>query len=308
MDVLKVESADDWETVVSNCFVPLRCAGFEPSFAGQMEHVGVDDSVSVSQVTTSGTSANRTASLAGRAERDDMHLSLQRSSRGIVVAGGASAAVRPGAVSIYATDRPYFLDYSWKSQQQLIVQVSRRSLGLPLPMLEQAMRRLSVPGGTENVAAHNLFSYAAALTTHSKEKNALVLRDLAASMIRASFGVGTGAPRTAGGLRHAVAEYLRRYATCQGMDMDDVAAAHFVSRRRLYQVFEEAGMSPASLLRAERLNIAERVLQEVPRHTMDAVAYRAGFRDVTTFTRAFVRSHGCAPSEWRANAARTEAS
>src|SRR3954453_12880561 len=32
--VLEVESADDWETVVSGCFVPLRCAGFESSFIG----------------------------------------------------------------------------------------------------------------------------------------------------------------------------------------------------------------------------------------------------------------------------------
>jgi AraC-like DNA-binding protein len=302
VDVLEAESADDWETVVSGCFVPLRCAGFEDRFTGRMEHVGFDRGLSLSRVTTSGTSADRTARLAGRAESDDIHISLQCSSRGIVVAGGGSTAVRPGSVSLYATDRPYYLDYSWSDQQQLIVQVSRQSLGLPGRMLEDAMARLAVPGGRREAPVSNLFTYAAAPTGGAKTKDAAVLRDLAAVMIRASFGEGGGIPRTSGGLRHAVQEYLRRHATRRGMDMDEVARAHFISRRRLYQVFDEAGTSPAAFLRTERLRRAEGLLAQTPRRTVDWVAFESGFRDVTTFTRAFQRQHGCTPREWRAEA------
>lgn len=307
MVFLEAESADDWETVVSGCFVPLRCAGFERDFTGRMEHVGLDERISVSLVTTCGTSADRTARLAHRAESDDVHLSLQRSSTGIVTAGGGSASVRPGAVTVYATDRPYYLDYSWTDQQQLIVQVSRSSLGLPASMLEDAMHRLSLPEGVRQPAARNLFSYAAALPgdkVADKARTAGVLRDLAAVMIRSSFGEGSGVPRTSGGLRHAVQEYLRRHAARPGLDMDEVARAHFVSRRRLYQVFEEDGASPAMFLRTERLRVAERLLCEEPFRTIEWIAYEAGFRDLTTFTRAFRRQFGCTPREWRAMGAR----
>ncbi|WP_448005166.1 AraC family transcriptional regulator [Agromyces bauzanensis] len=301
MVVLEAESADGWETVVSGCFVPLRCAGFEPQFTGRMEHAAFDDGLSVSLVTTCGTSADRTERLAGRAESDDIHLSLQRSSRGIVTAGGGAASVRPGSVTIYATDRPYYLDYSWPRQQQLIVQVSRSSLGAPASMIEDAMRRLNVPDGWRTTPVRNLFSYAAAPPDGEDPRDvAETMRDLASVMVRSSFGEGGGVPRTSGGLRHAVGEYFRQHATQPGIDMDHVALHHFVSRRRLYQVFEEAGQSPASLLRAERLRVAERLLAEIPERTVESVAYDSGFRDVTTFTRAFRRAHGCTPRDWRA--------
>ncbi len=301
MVVLDVESADDWETIVSGCFVPLRCAGFEPRFAGRMEHESLDERLSVSLVTTCGTSAERTERLADRAESDDIHLSLQRSSRGIVSQEGHAASVRPGSVSVYATDRPYYLDYSWSDQQQLIVQVSRSSLGAPSAMIEQAMQRLAVPGGWDARAARNLFSYAGALPLeHGRVQVAETLRDLAAVMIRSSFGEGSGIPRTSGGLRHAVHEYFREHATEPGIDMDHVANRHFVSRRRLYQVFEEVGESPARVLRGERMRVAEELLRSAPERTVESVAYDSGFRDVTTFTRAFSRAHGRTPSEWRA--------
>ncbi|GGD65554.1 helix-turn-helix domain-containing protein [Microbacterium murale] len=299
MVVLEVESADDWETVVSGCFVPLRCAGFEPYFQGRMEHTGLDERVSVALVTTSGTSADRTESLAHHAHSDDLHLSLQRSSSGTVAAGGGSAAVRPGSVSIYATDRPYYLDYSPPGQQQLIVQVSRASLGLPRMMVEDAMRRLALPSGWRAPAARNLFSYVDALPDGATAEVGDTVRDLAAVMIRSSFGEGSSVPRTSRGLRHAVQEYLRTNATVAGLDMDAVAREHFVSRRRLYQVFEMVGLSPASVLRAERLRIAERLLRDAPDRTIEWVAYEAGFSDLTTFTRAFRRVHGVTPRDWR---------
>jgi AraC-like DNA-binding protein len=299
LQVLDVESADEWETIVSGCFVPLRCVGFEPQFKGQMAHASLDSAVSVSLVTTSGTSADRTESLAGRSHRDDLHLSLQRSASGRVIASGTPVDVRPGAVSIYATDRPYHLDYSPTGQQQLIVQVSRESLGLPKEMLESTMHRLALPNGWLSPAARTLFSYVDLLPDGESAEVGDTVRDLAAVMIRSSFGEGSGVPRTSHGLRHAVLEYLRTNATVPGFDMDAVARLHYISRRRLYQVFEVRGLSPATVLRTERLAIAERLLLGTSNRTVEQVAFESGFSDATTFTRAFRRTHGMTPSAWR---------
>jgi AraC-like DNA-binding protein len=268
-----------------------------------MEHTAVDDRLSVSLVTTCGTSAERTKRLAARAGGDDLHLSLQRSSHGIVSQDGRSTAVRPGSVSVYATDEPYYLDYSWPKQQQLIVQVSRSSLGLPPDMIDAATRRLAVPAGVRTVATRNLFSYVAGLPggdDDSREVGAVV-RDLAQVMLRASFS-DERMPRTSGGLRHFVKEFLRANATRPGIDMDQVARHHFISRRRLYQVFEQAEISPATFLRTERLRIAARMLAgaRASGRTVEQIAYASGFEDLRTFTRAFRRAYGCTPSEWRA--------
>lgn len=309
MFVLEAETADDWESVVSRCFVPLRCAGFEKTFTGRMEHTPLDERISISRVTTGGTSAERTERLARGSGSDDVHISLQRSSRGLVAGDGSATSVAPGAVSIYATDRPYYLDYSWPEQEQLIVQVSRESLGLPERMLEDTMNRLAVPGGVRDVAARGLFSYVAdPPLAASPLESAHVARDLACVMIRSSFRDGTVAPRTSGGLRHMAQQFLREHATTPGIDMADVAQHHFVSRRRLYQAFESAGTTPAAYLRAERVRRAARVLED-PESAMsiEQIARASGFDDVTTFTRAFRRAHGQTPRDWRADARATRA-
>ncbi|WP_345751511.1 AraC family transcriptional regulator [Microbacterium rhizophilus] len=302
MEVLEAESADDWESVVSGFFVPLQCAGFEDTFRARMEHTVVDDRFSVSRVTECGLIAEHTGRLARRAETDDVHISLQLSSRGSVSQDGRSAAIVPGSVILYATNRPYRLDYSWPDQRHLILQMSRTSLDVPARMLETTLARLAVPHGRRAVAVHNLFSYVESIVPDSRADAAHVTRDLARTMIRASFGEGAAVPRTSGGLRHAVQEHLRANAHDPGLDMDQVARRHLVSRRRLYQAFEQVGQSPASFLRQQRLQAAARMLRDpVERRTIEQIGYASGFDDATTFTRAFRRGYGVTPREWRAD-------
>ena len=170
-------------------------------------------------------------------------------------------------------------------------------------MLEAALARLAMPGGRVAVATGNLFSYVESLSPGPSPEAAHVTRDLARTMIRASLGEGAAVPRTSGGLRHAVQEHLRAHAHDAGLDMDQVARRHLVSRRRLYQAFEQSGQSPASFLRAPRLQSAARMLADAgDRRTVEQVCYASGFDDPTTFTRAFRRAYGCTPREWRAQA------
>ncbi|WP_238439533.1 AraC family transcriptional regulator [Microbacterium sp. JZ31] len=301
VEVLEAESADDWEAVVSGFFVPLRCDGFEKTFRARMEHAIVDDRLSVSRVTECGLIAEHSGRLARRAETDDIHISLQLSSRGTVAQDGRAAAIVPGSVVLYATNRPYRLDYSWPDQRHLILQLSRASLDVPPRMLEAALARLAVPGGRRAVAAGNLFSFIETLSPGPSPEAAHVTRDLARTMIRASLGEGAAVPRTSGGLRHAVQEHLSAHAHDAGLDMDQVARRHLVSRRRLYQAFELSGQSPASYLRTQRLQIAARLLSDTAeRRTVEQICYASGFDDPTTFTRAFRRAYGCTPREWRA--------
>lgn len=308
MAVLEAESADAWQDIVSSCFVPLNCLGFEPAFHGRMEHAALDTGLSVSLVTTSGTSAERSSRLASHAASDDLHLSLQRSATGLVRAGGQRVAVQPGSVSVYATDAPYYLDYSSPGQQQLIVQVSRSSLGLPRDLLDAARRRLALPG---SAAARTLFGFVAGhvpglgrtdpVVDLTMPDASVVARDLAVAMLRSSFTAAPVLPETPAGLRAAILDFVRANAADPVLDVDGIARRHYVSRRRLYGLFEALGTTPGEHLRAVRLRAAaERLADPVDARTIADIGYACGFDDATTFTRAFRRAYGVTPRDFRA--------
>jgi len=301
--VLEAESADEWEDVVSNCFVPLRASAFSAGFRGRMDYLRLDERVSVSVVTTDGTTANRTPQLAARAASDDLHLSLQESSKGTVRQDNRMVAVRRGSVTTYATDAPYYLDYSAPDQRQLIIQVSRAALTLPSSMIRDSCSRLALPASD---ASRVLYAYVAQLQKkatraelHDPDELAEVTRDLASTMIRSSFTQGRVVPRTSTAIMITVKDFIS--SNVATLCVDDIAHEFYMSRRSLYNLFGATGKSPAEYLRGVRLGNAAAMLTD-PQHaswSVARIAAECGFADSTTFTRAFRREFSCTPSEWR---------
>lgn len=303
MVVLEVESADEWEDVVSNCFVPLRTAALSEGFRGKLDYLRLDERVSVSVVTTDGNIADRTPRLAARAESDDLHISLQDSSKGTVWQGGRMVSVRPGSVSTYATDAPYCLDYSAPDQRQVIIQVSRSALNLPSAMVSASCARIAVPNSN---AARVLFSYvslvqkrAATGVVEDSDEVAEIAKDLSATMIHSSFSSGRVVPQSPGGLMFTVQDFIT--ANVATLRVDDIAHEFYMSRRSLYNLFGRADMSPADFLRTVRLENAAKMLESGKHQhwTVAQIGVECGFPDATTFTRAFRREFGCTPSDWR---------
>ncbi|WP_084125014.1 AraC family transcriptional regulator [Demequina sp. NBRC 110054] len=296
-------SADEWKDVVSRCFIPISFDSFEPGFTARMDHLELDDSISISCVATDGHTVDRSERLAARSEVDDLHLSLQVASRGTVRQGRRMVSVRPGSASMYATDSPYYLDYSEPGQQQLIVQVSQASLDAPSEAVRGGLGQLSLPATD---ATRVFFTYALDLHkqggpppgTQAAEASE-VARDLAATMIRASAEGTRVLPRTRGGLLRAIQDFVA--VNLPRVRVDDIAAEFFLSRRTVYHVFEDVGTTPSDYLRGRRLALAAARLTDpefadVP---IAEIAASAGFDDATTFTRAFRRQHGVTPREWR---------
>ncbi len=79
-----------------------------------------------------------------------------------------------------------------------------------------------------------------------------------------------------------------------------IAAAHALSLRGLYLLFERRGETVGGYVRRRRL---ARALADLERlrtaTTVAAVAQRSGFTDQTGFTRAFRRQYGCTPDDVR---------
>ncbi|WP_062305538.1 AraC family transcriptional regulator [Demequina subtropica] len=304
MVVHSVGSADEWQDVVRRCFVPINCGAFEPGFQGRMDQLELDDSISIACVATDGHTVDRSERLAARAEGDALHLSLQLASRGTVRQGRRMVSVRPGRAFMYATDVPYYLDYSEPGQRQLIIQVSRAALDAPRADMADGLGRLAMPATD---ATRVLFTYALDLHRHGgtvadggTSESAEVLKDLASTMIRAAAEGTRVLPRTRGGLLRAIEDFVT--VNLPRVRVEDIAAEFFISRRTVYHVFEEVGTTPSDYLRRQRLELAARHLAD-PEHAAQSiaeVASGAGFDDATTFTRAFRRQHGVTPREWRA--------
>ncbi|MEJ2866166.1 AraC family transcriptional regulator [Actinomycetospora sp. OC33-EN08] len=88
-----------------------------------------------------------------------------------------------------------------------------------------------------------------------------------------------------------------------GWTVEELARRAGVSRAGFAQRFRDAvGVAPLAYVRALRFDLAERALLTEPDVTVAAVARRVGYANPFSFSTAFRRDRGVAPSEVRARA------
>jgi AraC-like DNA-binding protein len=100
---------------------------------------------------------------------------------------------------------------------------------------------------------------------------------------------------------------IARHLTDARLSVHAVAARHKVSPRYVQRLFDERGSTFTEYVMAQRLERAHRLLSD-PKlcdRTLTAIAFSAGFNDLSHFQRRFRRHYGATPSELRA-ARRTE--
>jgi AraC-like DNA-binding protein len=74
-----------------------------------------------------------------------------------------------------------------------------------------------------------------------------------------------------------------------------------VTPRYLHRLFEREGLTYTQFVLRHRLNRAYRMLRDrrLAMLTVSAIAYQAGFGDLSYFNRTFRRRYGCTPSAVR---------
>jgi AraC-like DNA-binding protein len=142
------------------------------------------------------------------------------------------------------------------------------------------------------------------------------LEQSAATHILDLIGLALGATRDAShaagkrGVRIARLEVIKddvaRSLGDEALSVQTLSRRHGVSPRQLQRLFEESGVTFTEYLIAQRLDRAHALVSDPARKdwTLTAIAFDAGFGDLSYFNRTFRRRYGASPSEVRAEALR----
>lgn len=304
MVVISAANAEEWQEVASRSFVPLECAAPQPTFHASLEDVKLSAEVSVCNITSDPAVITRTARLTACAGSDDLHISLQVRSAGLIHQGSSSVAMRPGSVAVYATDLPYQLDYFAPGQRLIVMQISRAALELPLTTIASATGSIAVAdtSGRQVFASYlrSLVGTHGRLDPQTRDDFARVTAELASTMLRSSETGRRVVPGSSDSLLYTVQSFIRDQARSAELTVEDIARTHYISRRKLYELFSPIQTTPSAYLREERLRAASKLLADPDvRLPIAAIALRCGFADVTTFTRAFRKRFEMTPRDWR---------
>lgn len=304
MQEITATDVSSWQSAASRAFVPLVCTPLEAQFGARLATVQLSDGVYLSHVRSGSLQVERTERLARHSESNDLLISLQLHSTGMVHQHGRTAKLKPGTAALYEVHQPYRLEQPQTGQDLLVLRVPRRSVGLKSTTISDICGRTidqSNPGLTAFLGyLHGIVSTQAPVPNTSREQLGRISVDLLALTLRSFAEQQTSTRNNDGALLASAKNYMHRNMTNPELSVDSAAHAHHVSVRKLYDVFSSIDQTPAAYLRAVRLQRAKELLaaQQPGYRSVASIAAACGFNDPSTFTRAFTRAFGSSPTRW----------
>ena len=108
-------------------------------------------------------------------------------------------------------------------------------------------------------------------------------------------------PATPVPLNEAIKDYIRQNVTNPDLSVGSIVCNFNISSRYIHKVFEPSKFTVKSYIVENRLNGIRRDLLDgsLLCISIHNIAFRWGFRDLTTFHRNFKSRYGCTPGEMR---------
>jgi len=306
-DIPAARRHDAWRTVVCDTLGPLDFRS-DPGtpLRGEIA-AGQLGMVNVGRVKTSTPhSVYRTAGLIRRDGPELYRVALTMSGRARLLQDGRTAELRPGEFTLYDFTRPYELAYD-SGVQLAVFSFPRELLTLP-PGLVATLTAVPVRAdtGTGALAAPLLRRVALDMDSYqpaSAARLSTVVMNLVTTAVAEHAGQAGSLPAESREqtLLLRIDAFIEQHLGDAGLAPGAVAAAHFISVRYLYRLFEAHGTTVAAWIRHRRLercraDLADPALGGTP---VSAVAARWGLPDPAHFNRLFKGTYGRPPAEYR---------
>ncbi|MFI7496114.1 helix-turn-helix domain-containing protein [Kocuria sp. M4R2S49] len=298
------ETIRDWSLLTSQSFGPLKCstratrtfqAGLVARKTGSLDiaHMRVGPHVVEREATTLGQEGGR------------FKVSLQLEGRGIVEQGERTAVLEAGDMALYDTSAPYRLEFPEDSR--LLVMMFDHS-ALDLPPNAAAQLRAQRVGAEEPVHAM-VSSFLASVAGRMEALSGMTgqrIGNSALDLLTVSFnheldGQVASSIHEQDRLRASVHDFIEAHLADPELDPTMIAQAHFMSTRRLHQIFHNEGTTVSTWIRTRRLERCRRALEDPAntRISIARIAERWGFTDGAHFSRVFRAAYGVPPSQIR---------
>lgn len=232
-------------------------------------------------------------------------VSLQISGTGEMSQGDRQLRLTPGLVTVYDTARPYDLRFD-EDARFLVAMFPKHALGIPISLANEltaypvdcttglgAMMSEYLLGLVDNLG------YFAGPSGERLARTGLSL--LSTLLASEEEKLTTEAHPDRKSLLVEICFFINEHLADPRLDPGFIAAAHFISIRQLYNIFQETGVSVAQWIKQRRLAECRRDLADplYANLSVAAIANRWSFDEAPYFSRIFKESFGVTPSEWR---------
>ncbi|MEW2622929.1 helix-turn-helix domain-containing protein [Streptomyces sp. NPDC048106] len=293
-----------WNDAVSRTLVPMTVAprGDGP-FHGRIatDHLGY---LQVSTMEADAKRVSRTPALIARSSEAMVAVGVQVSGTATFVQDGRRAEVGEGDLVVYDTARPYFFDYPQRFTTH-VFQLPRHKLGVADGDIRQVTG--NAIGTTDGFGAV-LLPFLATLAASADGYPPAVASQLAGHVVdlfatlitERTHPGGADADTARSHVLIRVRDYINQNLGDPDLSPEGIARTHRISVRYLHRLFESERTTVSRLIQQRRLEECGRELAHLgTASTVSAVAHRWGFVSTSHFSRAFRRTYGVSPREWR---------
>lgn len=304
---LLATSATDFARLASEVFVPLEVNTTERvTFRARIDHRPAEQ-VGVSHIRATRHVVEH--DVPRGASGGSVKFGLQLGGTCTVEQDGRTAALRPGDMVLYDTDRPYRLEFPQEARL-LVLMLPGAGLELPRRAVGTATAtRLPGDVGVGALTADFLGGLADrmhVLTGRSAGHLGRSAVDLVGALLteRAEEGAGEDAAGGTETLRTAARAFVEDHLADPELGPPMVAAHLFLSVRRLHEIFQDEEHTLSAWIRHRRLQQCRRALLD-PAHAhrpVSRIGAAWGFPDAAHFSRVFKQEFGLSPSQFRSAA------
>jgi AraC-like DNA-binding protein len=305
---------EQWRHVVDETFGPAHLRPPSRTHVPQQLVVGDVGAVRVSEVRIAYPTPSpdrcqvaRTSRLIRRSDQDPERYRVDLLVRGqlVVEQAGQQAALGPGDFTVVDWSRPA----RWATASEQAVALTSPQALLPLAHDEVArLGGVRIPG--DRGAGALFSSFARQVVAHLDDYGAAdgarlgtTIVDLLTAALEARLDREEEALSDTGqqALRRRVHAFIEQRLADPGLSPGMIAAAHHVSVRYLYKLFEGRRSGVAGWIRERRLERSRRDLLDpaLAARPVSAIAARWGLTDPASFSRMFRAAYGLPPLEYR---------